>query len=174
MFLLLEKCVMKKFNKEIAENHINKLCRKHKITISPVRFKSSCGRAWYNTRVIKIPHIKNVDTFAVALHEIYHIIRGKKGKVYEMEYYCDLFALKTLEKFGYNTNDWIKRMNWHSLRCLAKAHNRRANMSNIRPEIKRHFLNVDFSLWNGKSVRIHYNKNNDIGYEIQYITTITI
>jgi hypothetical protein len=82
--------------------HIEAICRNNDITIetSP----GSRGRAWAKSRVIKIPEIKTGITYALALHEIGHILGVRSGKRLEKEVQAWEWAMK-------NAIEWTQPMN---------------------------------------------------------------
>lgn len=84
------------------KKHIEAICKNNNITIeiSP----SSRGRAWTNTRVIKIPEVKTSITYALALHEIGHILGVRSGKRLEKEVQAWEWAMK-------NAIEWTQPMN---------------------------------------------------------------
>lgn len=159
-----------KFNKDIAEKHLNELLKSNKIKVEKYSV-TSCGYANWSTRSIKIPKPTNTDRFCVALHEVKHIIDGNKGKRFEQEFYADKYAMDQAKSLGFDTSDWEKRMKWHSLSRIAMAHNRGLSLSKVNDEIKSFFSEVDWSKWEGKKVFVGatYNKRGSAKpYEISY------
>ncbi len=140
---------MKDFNKKEAEEYLNDLLKKYKIKISQ-RSRSSCGWANWYTNEIKIPFPTDVDRFGVCLHEVKHIIDGDRGKRYQQEFWCDLYALNIIKEFGYDTSDWEKRMRWHVLSRVAMATNRGVKL--VDKEITNFYSDIDFTKWIGKRV----------------------
>jgi hypothetical protein len=88
------------YDQKIAEKHLNKLLRRYKIHVYQWS-KSSCGRAYYNQKRIKIPHPTDVDRFCVCMHEIKHIIDGAGKFSFEDEYNADKFAIEQLRELGF-------------------------------------------------------------------------
>lgn len=156
------------FDKKFAEKYINSLLKKYKIKVSSWS-RTSCGYAEWKLKRIKIPKPTNIDRFGVCLHEIKHILDGNKGKRFEQEFYCDLYALNIIKELEYDHVQWEERMRWHSLSRIAMATNRGLNLDKIKPEIKKFFNEIDFSLWNNNNVFVHSNKENKVGYTIEYI-----
>ena len=146
---------MKEFNKKEAEGYLNELLKKYKIKISQ-RSKSSCGWANWNTNEVKIPFPTDIDRFGVCLHEVKHIIDGDKGKRYQQEFWCDLYALNILKEFEYDTSEWEKRMRWHVLSRVAMATNRGAKV--VDKEIADFYSDTDFTKWIGKRVFVSADK----------------
>lgn len=134
------------FNKQTAEQYINRLLKKHKIEVA-VWSATSCGWASKKTRKIKIPKPTNIDRFAVCLHEIFHIIGRKGSKSFEKEFYCDMYARGILVELGWDTEAWDKRTKWHILSRIAMAHNRGLNHASINAEIRAFFPEIDFTKW---------------------------
>lgn len=155
---------MKKFDKHIAFGYVTGLCKKHKIEIYKFSTTSS-GHALIKTRKIKIPRITNVDRFGVALHEVCHVVQGKIRPRYLSEFRCDLYALQHIRGMEYPTEDWIKRMNWHTISRVAMAHNR--GLKTIAPEVKLYFNWVNWAAWEGMKVFVQHSEINPLGYTIK-------
>lgn len=143
------------FKKEFAQQYINALLKKHKITVYATS-TTSCGRAKVRQRSIKIPKPANVDKFAVCLHEIFHVIGRKGSSSFEKEFYCDMYARNILTDLGYDTIEWDKRTKWHILSRIAMAHNRGLNHAKINDEIREFFNEIDFTKWLNKKVFVGY------------------
>jgi hypothetical protein len=161
---------MKKFDKHIAFGYITGLCQKHKIEIYKYSTTSS-GHALIKSRQIKIPRVTNVDRFGVALHEVCHILQGKLRPRYLSEFRCDLYALQHIRALGYETEDWVKRMNWHTISRVAMAHNR--GLKTIAPEVKIYFSWVNWGAWHGMKVFVNSCKTNDTGIKITLTKNLT-
>lgn len=144
-----------KFDKQFAEQYINKLLKKHKITVYAWS-STSCGRARIKSKMIKIPKPTNVDRFGVCLHEIFHIIGRKGSKSFEKEFYCDMYARRIIAELEYDTTDWDKRTKWHILSRIAMAHNRGLNHEKINSEIRDFFKEIDLNKWIGNKVFVGY------------------
>lgn len=160
----------KTYNQEEAQKVLDYLVSWYKIKIHGYSV-TSCGRAWWKSRKIKVPHPTNTDRFGVFLHEIKHIIDGKNGKRFEEEFACDKFALDHIEKLGYDPTEWKKRMRWHSLSRVAMATNRGLHSSKIPSHIKEYFSDIDFDSWNGKKVFVGVDskyKNITISIKAKY------
>jgi hypothetical protein len=142
---------MKKFDKKHAEEHVNKLLKKHKITVKGYS-TTACGRAHKKERWVKIPRPTNIDRFAVCLHEIFHIIGKNTGARFKREFECDMYARQTLIDLGYDHAEWDRRLRWHVLSRIAMAHNRKLNHEKIGQDIRTFFSDIDFSKWEGKKV----------------------
>ena len=63
------------------EIHIRSLAEQHGISVVHGR----SGRAWNRTRRIRIPEVKTSITYAVALHEMGHILGVRSGRRLEKE-----------------------------------------------------------------------------------------
>jgi hypothetical protein len=155
------------FDKNFAEKYIKDLLKKYKIKVYKYSVGSS-GKAKYKERMVKIPEPTNVDRFGVCLHEVKHILDGGRGRSFEKEFKCDMYALEIIMGLGYDSNEWEKRMRWHTLSRIAMAHNRGLRHDRINQDIRLFFTEVDFSKWIGFKVFVHYLKTNPFGYEIQY------
>lgn len=154
------------FNKELAEKHLKKLLRTYKIKV--VKWSSSsCGKAYWSKQEVKIPRPTNIDRFCVCMHEIKHIIDGKTGLRFEMEFNCDKYALEQAQELKFDTCGWIKRMKWHSLSRIAMAHNRGLKTEKINDEIREFFSTIDFSSWNNKKIFVQHSKTDSEGYIIK-------
>lgn len=154
------------YDQKIAEKHLKKLLRHYKIHVYQWS-KSSCGRAYYKQKRIKIPHPTNPDRFCVCMHEVKHIIDGAGRFSFEDEYNADKFALEQLRELGFDgEKEWISRMKWHVLSRIAMAHNRRLDHKNISKEIRDFFPEVDFSYWVGKKIFVSRNKESEKGYKL--------
>lgn len=160
-----------KFDKELANKYFNDLLKKYKIKVCGYSVTSS-GWANIKKKEIKIPQPTNLDRFGVCLHEIKHIIDGDRGKRYEQEFYCDLFALDIFKELGYETEKWEQRMRWHSLSRIAMAINRGLNIRNINEEIISFFNEVNFSTWYGRKVFVRHSKNEKLGYIIELVQNL--
>lgn len=138
-----------------------------KITVYKIS-KSSCGLAWIEQRRIKIPRVKDVDTFCVCLHEIGHILNGRIRPVYASEYHTEQQALRLAKEFAEQaglTNDeqWIKALRQYENRAkgyvmlrIAEGYAAGLRVGKILPEVKR-WLGYDFSAWPGNKVEVdHY------------------
>lgn len=154
------------YDQKIAEKHLNKLLRHYKIHVYQWS-KSSCGRANYKQKKIKIPHPTNPDRFCVCMHEIKHVIDGAGKFIFEDEYKADKFALEQLRELGFEGEKaWISRMKWHVLYKIAMAHNRKLDHKNINKEIRDFFSEVDFSYWIGKKIFVCRDKESEHGYKL--------
>lgn len=154
------------FNQQKAEQHLDALLKQHGIKVEKW-MTTSCGRANWNDRTIKIPKPTNTDRFCVCMHEIKHIIDGDKGLRFVQEFACDKYAMEQARMLGFDgTDKWIRRMNWHALSRIAMAHNRGLAHSKIPGEIRSWFQMVDFSLWIGRKVWVGWDKNAECGYSI--------
>jgi len=163
------------FDKEIAERHLQKLLKEHKIKV--IKWSvTSCGRAYWKKRKVKIPKPTNVDRFGVCMHEIKHIIDGKKGKRFEQEFACDMFAREQMILLGFNNGiqNWDKRTNWHCLSRIAMAVNRKMDVEKISINIKEWFNFVDFSKWKNKKVFIRHNDKEELGYTIEFYDKMSL
>ncbi|AJF08250.1 hypothetical protein GSUB_17345 (plasmid) [Geoalkalibacter subterraneus] len=63
-------------NVQEMQKHIESLCDKHRIEVCS---HSSGGRAWRKKRRIAIRPVKSSITYAIALHEIGHILGDHQG-----------------------------------------------------------------------------------------------
>lgn len=163
------------FNQQLAEQHLNKLLKQYRITVTKWS-RTACGRASWKTREVKIPKPTNVERFCVAMHEVKHIIDGnivdgRKAARFEQEFACDLFAREQALLLGFNVSEWDRLMNWHSLSRIAMAVNRRLDTKRIPANIRQWFSDVDFELWQGKKVFVRHSKTEPKGYTIEFPET---
>ncbi len=91
-------------------NHVESICRNHdiKIIISPGRE----GRSWTKSRTIRISQVKTSITYALALHEIGHILGVRSGKRLEKEVQAWEWAIR-------NAIEWTQPMQQAMERRLA-------------------------------------------------------
>lgn len=141
------------FDKKLAQKHLNKLLKKHKITVKKYS-KSSCGRAWVESKQIIIPEPKDIDRFCVAMHEIGHVVKEaskSKMKLYQAEYLAEMYAIEQAKLLGFDSSGYEERARRYLIMNIAKGHCRKLNLSKIESEIK-DFCKIDFSEWEGKKV----------------------
>lgn len=155
------------FDKVKAQNHLSKLLKQYKIKVIGYS-TTSCGYARWRSREIKIPRPTNTDRFCVCMHEIKHIIDGDKGKRFEQEFDCDMYALLQAKMMAFGIKEWEKRMRWHSLSRIAMAHNRGYDISNLRSDIKSFFKEVNWSKWRGSRVFVHSVDKSEFGYSMDF------
>ena len=62
--------------------HITRICRRAKITVSTA---SARGRAWRKSSRIAIRPVKSDITYAIALHELGHVLGVQTGKTLDKE-----------------------------------------------------------------------------------------
>jgi len=161
------------YDQKIAEKHLKKLLKHYKIHVYQWS-KSSCGKAYYKQKRIKIPHPTDVDRFAVCMHEIKHVIDGCGKFSFEDEFKADKFALEQIRELGFEgEKEWLSRMRWHVLSRIAMAHNRRLDHKNISDEIKEFFKDVDFSYWVGKKIFVSRDKDDPKGYKLHASVNFT-
>jgi hypothetical protein len=144
-----------KFDKLKAEEHLQKLLKKHNIRV--VKWSStSCGRAWVKERKVKIPHPTNIDRFCVAMHEIGHVVKGaskKNMKLYKSEFIAEMFAIEQAELLGFDCTLYKERARRYIIMNIAKGYCRKLNLETIEQEVKE-FCNINFKEWEGKKVYI--------------------
>lgn len=73
-----------KVSSEAMASHISQLCEKHGISLQLAA--SNRGRAWRRTRIIKVPAVRSATTYALALHEIGHVVGKQTGYRLNREY----------------------------------------------------------------------------------------
>lgn len=139
------------FDIEKATKHLNGLLIHYKIKV--IKWSaSSCGRANFLKKEIKIPKPTDVDRFCVCMHEIKHIIDGGGGKLYQREYACEMFAIEQAELLGFNCEIYKERARRYVIMAIAKGHCRRCfDFSKLESKISK-FCNIDFSEWENKKV----------------------
>jgi len=136
--------IIKQFDKKQAEDILNKYLDRYNITVYQWSV-TSCGRAYYKDKRIKIPKPTNIDRFSVCLHEIKHIIDGRIKPRYISEFRCDKFALDIINDLGWDTEYVRARMKWHVLSRVAMATNR--GLKKIDPLITNYYNDIDFDDW---------------------------
>ena len=73
--------------------------RKHNITVRQYRTRCN-GRAYYKKREISCPHPKSVVSLYICLHEVGHIVEGKRPTVMESEVVAEQYAVRRLRALG--------------------------------------------------------------------------
>lgn len=136
---------------------INDFCKKYKISIQPKRYKSSVGRAIFDTREIKIPEIDSVENFLIALHEIGHILHGYIEPEYLSEYLVDKWCIETAKNNGVIDLNYNMRSKWYLLRQIANYHNQH-KIYEIPQEVI-DYTGEDIKTWNGFIIEVYYNKS---------------
>ena len=161
------------FDKKIAEQHLQKMLKRYKITVVAYSTTSSGWARWRNDE-IKIPKPTNADRFGVCMHEVKHILDGNFSKLrFEQEFDCDMFAREQILQLNMGGVDaWDKRMNWHCLSRIAMAVNRGLNHSKIPKYIRDWFFDVDFSIWIGCKVFVQRDTKQTKGYRIKVIKVL--
>ncbi len=161
------------FDQKVAEAHLSKLLQEYDIKVIAWS-KTSSGVAWWARGEIKIPKPTNSDRFAVCMHEIKHIIDGKKGKRFEQEFACDMYAREQLILLGFDgVEEWDKRTNWHILSRIAMAVNRGLHVNKIGKEIREWFKDVDFNEWGNMKVFVSHSKVEPCGYRVALTPNVT-
>lgn len=141
------------FDKELAEQHLQKLLAQHRIKVRKWS-ASSCGRAWVSKKEVKIPHPTNIDRFCLAMHELGHVIKDaskKKMKLYQSEFIAEMFAIEQAELLGFDCSDYKERARRYVIMNIAKGYCRKLNLGTIEQEVK-DFCQIDFKEWEGKKV----------------------
>jgi hypothetical protein len=64
------------------KEHIELLAREHSITLE---YGGTNGRAWRAARRVRTPAIKSAVTYAIALHEIGHVVGIQRGRCIDKE-----------------------------------------------------------------------------------------
>lgn len=134
--------------------------------------RASCGKAYHNSRNIKIPKPVDFDTFGVCLHEIGHVLLGhleKDGKIgktrYIEEFEAEQFAIKKLKEYGKYNKQYEYRAMSYVLYKLAQAKNRGHNMKKVPKEIVK-WTGLQICKWNkAKKVYVSvrsYKRKGDI------------
>lgn len=133
-------------------------CNIHNINILPQRFSTAVGRAWIETNHIKIPYIDSVEDFLVCLHEIGHIVTGKKIDAdtpdYIFEYLADKWAIDTAKKHGIINKKYEMRAKWYVLSYIADYHNKNEGYTIPKRILK--FVGEDIANWEGFNITVFY------------------
>ena len=161
----------KKFNRKDAFQIVNDLMNEHNITLDKWS-SSSCGRAYFKERKIKIPKPNNLDRFFVCLHEIKHIIDQRIKPSCLAEFRCDKFALDFCNKLGWTSEMVEARMKWHVLSRVAMATNRKLQL--VPFEIESYYNDVDFDRWYGRKVFVGVSRKKTRRDPIWWDLIITI
>ncbi len=91
--------------------HIARICKIEDIEINYVAWGG--GRAWHRKRRIRTRHVKSDITYALALHEIGHILEPKahNGTRLDKEVAAWLWAMA-------NAKEWTDKMDAYMRKCL--------------------------------------------------------
>lgn len=91
--------------------HIARICKIDDIEISYVSWGG--GRAWHRTRKIRTRHVKSDVTYALALHELGHILepRGHRGPRLDREVAAWQWAKA-------NAKEWTDKMDAYMQKAL--------------------------------------------------------
>ncbi|MBH21761.1 MAG: hypothetical protein CML98_08335 [Rhodobiaceae bacterium] len=141
----------KRFNRKDAHQIIESLMNEHNIKLKKWSV-TSCGRAYFKQREIKIPRPNNLDRFFVCLHEIKHIIDQRIKPSCLAEFRCDKYALDFCNDLGWKSEMVKARMDWHSLSRLAMATNR--GLKEIPLSIQIFYSYLDLNKWVGRKVYV--------------------
>ena len=78
------------------------MIKEHDITVVRKRFKSPAGRAWVQSKTIKIPKMSDFQSVGTAVHEVAHIILGHDDDVldYICEYDTERWTINFLKQCG--------------------------------------------------------------------------
>jgi hypothetical protein len=153
---------MKKFNSIEAENYIDKLLKFYNIKVR-ARSKSNSGVAYIEAREVKIPYSTDVVRFGVALHEIKHIIDGCIKPSWLGEWRCEQYAIKEIEKLGFDATDYIQNAKRYMRQIFAKAYNRKANLDKIDKEFLE-FTEAPLDIMNEyKGYNVYFHNDAKIG-----------
>jgi hypothetical protein len=154
---------VKKSNVNYAEleDIVCRYAKRYNINILNDRFTTSVGRAWIESREIKIPVIDSVEDFLVCLHEVGHIVTGQKidstTPDYMFEYLADKWAIDTAMKHGIYNFKYEMRAKWYVLSFIADYHNKNEEYSIPNKVLK--FVGEDISTWKGYNVAISFTNN---------------
>jgi len=132
--------------------------KRYKVSILNDRFTTSVGRAWVDSKEIKIPVIDSIEDFLVCLHEIGHIVTGQKiddsSPDYMFEYLADKWAIDTAKKHGIYNFKYEMRAKWYVLQFIAEYHNK--NNDYIIPNKVLKFVGEDIYSWKGYNVSVFF------------------
>lgn len=155
---------------EAMQAYVDRLVEQYRITVCQIS-RTSCGRAWFASRKIKITKVKDVDTFCVCLHEVGHILNGPIRPVYLSEFHTEQQALRLAKLFaeeaGLTDNptwqkglqDYERRAKGYVIWHIAKGYKNGLRVTRLLPEAKR-WLDYDFSIWPDNRVEVRRYSNN--------------
>lgn len=137
---------------------IKKICREYDIQIDPKRYRSPFeGTAYFDERLIKIPNITNLHSFMIALHEIGHIVEGRRKFIYLTEYVAERWAINKAKELGIDCSDYKICARNFIISHLAEEHNRGwLNLAFVSKEIKDFIGNIDIEEWKGYVIEIRF------------------
>jgi hypothetical protein len=129
------------------------LCKKHGIICEKV-FDTDEGLAYISQRRIRIPKkIDSVLKFMTSLHEIGHIVNGKKRHRFYEEYLSEKYAIETARKYNIKSNKYVKTSKIYIRYYLSVAWNKGLKHQNIPKEVEK-FIGINLK----NLIKIHGNK----------------
>jgi len=91
------------------KNIVHFLLRKYDIKVLKWFKTTNCtAYAFIDHREVMIPEPKSLKAFLFCLHEIGHIITGKKKYNFLMEYHAEMFAITEAMKYGFYSESYVK------------------------------------------------------------------
>ena len=135
---------MERFNRSLAEQHVNKLLKFYNISVRRWR-RGPSGRAWEDNTV-EIPKPIDAEKLCVALHEIGHIRQGFRGLNYVQEYNAEQYAIREATRLGFDTTEYEDRAKWYVTMHICRGFRRKLQVKNIPQEIK-DWCGINFDQW---------------------------
>lgn len=80
--------------------------------ITVERMKTCRGRAWRKSRKVRIPEVKSAITYALALHELGHVIGRQSGRRLDQDVQAWEWARRA-------ALEWRKPMKRYAAKCIA-------------------------------------------------------
>ena len=122
-------------------HHVVSLCKAHKIAIT---FGTRRGRAWRAARRVSVPHVRGAISYAVALHEIGHVL-GKRGRT-RLDH--EVHAWQWAEAHAHVWNAAMNAKRKRSLRSYVQWAKRRQD----NDKAGRTFISPEHDVWRYLSV----------------------
>lgn len=116
--------------------HVVAICKAHKIAIT---FGTRRGRAWRTARKVSVPHVRGAISYAVALHEIGHVL-GKRGRN-RLDH--EVYAWQWAEEHAHMWNAAMERKRKRSLQSYVRWAKRRQ----AHDKRGRTFISADHLIW---------------------------
>jgi hypothetical protein len=151
------------FSPDLAEKYLKHLLKHYRIKVRAWSIGSN-GRAWHDSREVKIPRPTDIDRFCIAMHELGHIINNgdkRRMKLYRSEFIAETYAIKQAADFNWDVTEYRERARWYLIMNVAKGHCRKLNLDSIEDDV-RDFCQIDFNEWRGKKVFVRRYKDSTL------------
>jgi hypothetical protein len=100
--------------------------------------KNLSGCVYWHTKICFIPQIKTRASLYIGAHELFHVLRKRKEKVYINEFKAEKFAHRYLRHLGFSVpRKQSQRAKRYVNYKLQKAFNRGHKQSDLNKDVKR-------------------------------------